>query len=59
LGSHQRVDIVRMLWPTGVIHDNLEIATEKPLSFTELDRRGSSCPTLFAWMARSTNLSPM
>src|SRR6185369_9267991 len=49
LGSHQRVDIVRMLWPTGVIQDELEIATEKPLSFTELDRRGSSCPTLFAW----------
>ena len=49
LGQHQRADIVRMLWPTGVLQDELEVALDKPVSFTELDRRGSSCPTLFAW----------
>ncbi|HEX6880303.1 MAG TPA: FG-GAP-like repeat-containing protein [Terriglobales bacterium] len=49
LGPHERVDIVRMLWPTGVLQDELEVALDKPISFTELDRRGSSCPTLFAW----------
>jgi hypothetical protein len=38
-----------MLWPTGVLQDETEIAVDKPISFTELDRRGSSCPTLFAW----------
>jgi tetratricopeptide (TPR) repeat protein len=49
LGKQTRVDIVRMLWPTGVLQDETEIAVDKPISFTELDRRGSSCPTLFAW----------
>ena len=27
----------------------MDVALDKPISFTELDRRGSSCPTLFAW----------
>ena len=49
LGSNTSADIVRMLWPTGVLQDETELAIEKPISFTELDRRGSSCPTLFAW----------
>ena len=42
-------DIVRMLWPTGVLQDEIDVAANKPASFLELDRRGSSCPTLFAW----------
>lgn len=49
LGQNKSVDIVRMLWPTGVLQDETEIALTKPVAFTELDRRGSSCPTLFAW----------
>jgi tetratricopeptide (TPR) repeat protein len=49
LGQHSSADIVRMLWPTGVLQDETEVALEKPISFMELDRRGSSCPTLFAW----------
>jgi tetratricopeptide (TPR) repeat protein len=49
LGSRQQVDIVRMLWPTGVLQDETEVALDKPAIYTELDRRGSSCPTLFAW----------
>ena len=38
-----------MLWPTGVLQDEIDVAVNKPVSFLELDRRGSSCPTLFAW----------
>ena len=49
LGKAEQVDIVRMLWPTGVIQDEVELAADKPVSFMEIDRRGSSCPTLFAW----------
>lgn len=49
LGSNEHADIVRMLWPTGVLQDEIELAGKKDVSFTELDRRGSSCPTLFAW----------
>jgi hypothetical protein len=40
---------VRILWPTGVPQDETDLGTKNSLELTELDRRGSSCPTLFAW----------
>ncbi len=49
LGQTEHVDVVRMLWPTGVPQDELDVASNKPVALTELDRRGSSCPVLFAW----------
>jgi tetratricopeptide (TPR) repeat protein len=49
LGKNSTADIVRMLWPIGVLQDEIDVAVNKPASFLELDRRGSSCPTLFAW----------
>jgi tetratricopeptide (TPR) repeat protein len=49
LGQAKQADIVRMLWPTGVLQDEIEIAGNKLQEFTEIDRRGSSCPTLFVW----------
>ena len=49
LGQETQADIVRMLWPTGVPQDELEVSALKPVAMTELDRRGSSCPVLFAW----------
>ena len=49
LGQAKEADVVRMLWPSGVLQDEIQIAGMKDYSFGELDRRGSSCPTLFAW----------
>ena len=49
LGTAEHADLVRILWPTGVPQDETEVATKNSLNITELDRRGSSCPTLFAW----------
>ncbi len=49
IGSAQYADMVRILWPTGVPQDETELASKTSLSIIELDRRGSSCPTLFAW----------
>ena len=49
LGHEKQADVVRMLWPTGVLQDEVEIAADQAQSITEIDRRGSSCPTLFAW----------
>jgi tetratricopeptide (TPR) repeat protein len=49
LGQANGADVVRMLWPSGVIQDEIQIAGLKDHSFLEMDRRGSSCPTLFAW----------
>jgi tetratricopeptide (TPR) repeat protein len=56
LGQAKRADVVRMLWPEGVLQDEIEVAGMKQQSFTELDRRGSSCPTLFAWDGRHYTL---
>jgi Tfp pilus assembly protein PilF len=49
LGESKEADIVRMLWPTGVLQDEIQIAGGKQQNLMEIDRRGSSCPTLFAW----------
>jgi tetratricopeptide (TPR) repeat protein len=49
LGQAKQADVVRMLWPGGVLQDEVEVGANKQAEFTELDRRGSSCPTLFVW----------
>ncbi|MGH9537271.1 MAG: FG-GAP-like repeat-containing protein, partial [Terriglobales bacterium] len=49
LGQSKEADVVRMLWPSGVLQDEIQVAGLKDHSFLEMDRRGSSCPTLFAW----------
>jgi len=49
LGDAKEADIVRMLWPTGVLQDEIRVAGDKQQDIQELDRRGSSCPTLFVW----------
>jgi len=59
LGGAGQADLVRLLWPTGVPQDEIgesekgaqtaKLEQPKAHVITELDRRGSSCPTLFAW----------
>lgn len=49
LGQETRADVVRMLWPTGVYQDEIDLAANAPHDILEIDRRGSSCPVLFAW----------
>jgi Flp pilus assembly protein TadD len=49
LGESDQVDIVRLLWPTGVPQDEIHPNATGSLEITELDRRGGSCPVLFAW----------
>ena len=49
LGQEDHADVLRMTWPTGVPQDEIDISAAKPVSITEIDRRGSSCPVLFAW----------
>jgi tetratricopeptide (TPR) repeat protein len=49
LGAEREADVVRLLWPTGVLQDELEIPAHKDEMVTEIDRRGSSCPIVFVW----------
>ncbi|HVH70390.1 MAG TPA: CRTAC1 family protein, partial [Candidatus Dormibacteraeota bacterium] len=49
LGSETSAEVVRLLWPTGVSQDEINLTAKKVQSIAELDRRGSSCPILFSW----------
>jgi len=49
LGEEKNAEVVRLLWPTGVPQDEINLAAQKTQSIGELDRRGSSCPVLFSW----------
>ncbi len=49
LGPAKAAGIVRLLWPTGVLQDELDAPGRATLRVEELDRKGSSCPILYAW----------
>jgi len=52
LGAEKTTEVARMLWPTGVPQDEVNLTAEKTQTIAELDRRGSSCPILFSWNGR-------
>ncbi|HMD42642.1 MAG TPA: FG-GAP-like repeat-containing protein [Candidatus Acidoferrum sp.] len=52
MGREKTVDALRLLWPTGVPQDEIELSAGRRQSIEELDRRGSSCPVLFSWNGR-------
>jgi hypothetical protein len=49
LGEADHVDLLRILWPTGVLQDEIDLPHTRVVAMKEADRRGSSCPVLFAW----------
>jgi len=52
LDDERNAEVVRLLWPTGVPQDEINLAAKQEHTIGELDRRGSSCPILFAWNGR-------
>jgi tetratricopeptide (TPR) repeat protein len=49
LGQAPSIDLLRILWPTGVLQDEIGLPQQHVIAMKEVDRRGSSCPVLFAW----------
>jgi tetratricopeptide (TPR) repeat protein len=49
LGDADHIDLLRILWPTGVLQDEIDLPHTPVIAMKEADRRGSSCPVLFAW----------
>ena len=49
LGASDSLEFVSVLWPSGVRQTELASAAGQRLALTELDRKGTSCPILYAW----------
>jgi len=49
LGDAEGIDLLRILWPTGVLQDEIDLPHTQVIAMKEADRRGSSCPVLFVW----------
>ena len=49
LGGAAAADYVRFLWPGGVKQIELDLPAAELASVEELNRKGTSCPVLYAW----------
>ncbi len=53
LGSRPAADVVRVLWPSGILQAETSLpagtARVQTVTVAELDRKPSSCPYLFTW----------
>ena len=49
LGKADGINLLRILWPTGVLQDEINLPHTETIALKEVDRRGSSCPVLFVW----------
>ena len=60
LGQAESIDLLRILWPTGVLQDEVDLPKlaegRVVIPMKEADRRGSSCPVLFAWDGKKYKL---
>jgi len=49
LDGNPTVDWLRIIWPDGVLQAELELAGDRVAGISEIQRKTSSCPLLFAW----------
>ncbi len=49
LGESSSADYVRFLWPGGVKQIEMDLPARRTASIEELNRKGTSCPILYAW----------
>ncbi|MFH1966079.1 MAG: FG-GAP-like repeat-containing protein, partial [Acidobacteriota bacterium] len=53
LGQHTSVDVVRLLWPNGILQSEKDHNVNNTIEIRELDRKGTSCPLMYVWDGNS------
>jgi hypothetical protein len=49
IGQNKTVDVVRLIWPNGVLQSEIDRPANQIMEVDELDRKGTSCPILYTW----------
>jgi tetratricopeptide (TPR) repeat protein len=44
-----KVDSITVRWPSGILQSEINVAADRVVRVKELDRKGTSCPLLYAW----------
>ncbi|HKX33585.1 MAG TPA: FG-GAP-like repeat-containing protein [Blastocatellia bacterium] len=52
LGYRTGVDALQIYWPAGILQSELAVKAAAENTIEELDRKGTSCPLLYAWNGR-------
>lgn len=53
LGQRRQADVIRLLWPNGVLQSEIDQPARQNLEISELDRKGTSCPIMYVWDGRT------
>jgi Tfp pilus assembly protein PilF len=49
IGQRKVVEAIKILWPSGVLQAEIDPPVNSPIKIDQLDRKGTSCPILYAW----------
>ena len=49
VGAEQKVDVVRITWPNGLIQNETNQLTNKTYNYEEAQRLSGSCPMIWTW----------
>jgi Flp pilus assembly protein TadD len=52
LGDYEVIDTIRIIWPNGMIQNEMRVRTGKRIDIREAPRLSGSCPMIFTWTGR-------
>jgi tetratricopeptide (TPR) repeat protein len=52
VGAYEKVDVVRITWPNGLIQNETNQVTNKDYNYEEAQRLSGSCPMIWTWNGR-------